>query len=105
MEQIIFTDNAGKTYPFIPPFTRDNLHKYLQVVFGMCGTASLSKQMHPVKMEEIQPGDVLLRGAFPGHAATVVDVADNDAGTKIYLLAQSYMPAPDIHILKKPGGY
>ena len=102
MEQIIFTDNAGKTYPFIPPFTRDNLHKYLQVVFGMCGTASLSKQMHPVKMEEIQPGDVLLRGGFPGHAAIVVDVAENDAGNKIYLLAQSYMPAQDIHILKNP---
>ena len=102
MEQIIFTDNAGKAYPFIPPHTQDNLSKYLYIVFGRCGTASLSKQTHQVKMEDIQPGDVLLRGGFPGHAAIVVDVAENDAGNKIYLLAQSYMPAQDIHILKNP---
>ena len=102
MKQIIFIDNEGKAYQFIPPYTHDNLSKYLQKVFGRCDTSSLSKQMHPVKMQEIQAGDVLLRGGFPGHAAIVVDVAENDAGTKIYLLAQSYMPAQDIHILKNP---
>jgi hypothetical protein len=31
-----------------------------------------------------------------------MDVAQNEAGKKIYLLAQSYMPAQDIHVLKNP---
>ena len=48
----------------------------------------------------IQPGDVLIHGGFPGHAVIVIDVAINKDGRKIYLLAQSYMPAQDIHVLK-----
>jgi hypothetical protein len=31
-----------------------------------------------------------------------MDMASNDAGEKVYLLAQSYMPAQDIHILVNP---
>jgi hypothetical protein len=45
---------------------------------------------------------VIIRGGFPGHAVIVMDVAVNASGKKIYLLAQSYMPAQDIHVLKNP---
>jgi hypothetical protein len=38
-----------------------------------------------------------------GHAVIVVDMAENNEGSKIYLLAQSYMPAQSIHILKNMG--
>ena len=53
-------------------------------------------------------GDVFIRGGFPGsgspgHAIIVVDMAVNtNDGTGISLLAQSYMPAQEIHILKNP---
>lgn len=30
----------------------------------------------------------------------MVDLAKNNSGKKVFLLAQSYMPAQDIHILK-----
>jgi len=34
----------------------------------------------------------------------VVDLAEcGDTGERLFLLAQSYMPAQDIHILKNPG--
>jgi hypothetical protein len=69
----------------------------------MCGTASLAKQMNPIMMKDLASGDVLIRGGFPGHAVLVMDVAENDKGEVIYLLAQSYMPAQDIHILKNPS--
>ena len=36
------------------------------------------------------------------HACIVADMAVNKEGKTIYLLAQSYMPAQDIHILKNP---
>ncbi len=52
----------------------------------------------------MQPGDVLLKPGAPGHAVIVIDMAQNTKGEKIYLLAQSYMPAQDIHILKNPSG-
>ncbi len=102
-EPIKFYDNDHIAYTFSTPFTRDHFDKYLNRVFGMCGSASLSKQLNPVKtFSEIQPGDVIIRGGFPGHAVIVMDVAVNDSGKKIFLLVQSYMPAQDIHVLKNP---
>jgi len=32
-----------------------------------------------------------------------MDVAIDNAGNKIFLLAQSYMPAQDIHVLNNPS--
>ncbi len=100
---ISFTDNEGGVYQFDAPYTQKRLALYLKKVFAMCGTASLSKQLLKVNMVKMQVGDVLIKGGFPGHAVIVMDMAENDDGEKIYLLAQSYMPAQDIHILKNPS--
>lgn len=49
-------------------------------------------------------GDVFIRGGSPGHAVIVLDMAENKAtGERVFLLAQGYMPAQDIHILKNPS--
>jgi len=96
---IRFTDNEGGQYNFAAPYTRQHLDAFLQRVFGMCGSASLSKQLKTQPIMKMQPGDVLIKGGFPGHAVIVMDMAENNEGEKIYLLAQSYMPAQDIHIL------
>lgn len=102
-DKIIFYDNDKTAYRFSSPYTQASFTKYLNRVFGMCGSASLSKQLKPVNnFSDIQPGDVIIRGGFPGHAVIVMDVAMNAAGERIYLLAQSYMPAQDIHVLKNP---
>ena len=101
-DRIIFSDNEGKVYKFKMPYTKENFTRYLHRVFGMCGSASLSVMLHHVEFSDIRPGDVLIRGGFPGHAILVMDVAVNAAGKKIYLLAQSYMPAQDIHVLVNP---
>ena len=100
---ILFRDNNGKAIPFQQPFTHANLSRYQQQVFGLCGSASLSKQLKAITdFSTIQPGDVLIRGGFPGHAVIVMDVAENEEGEKIYLLAQGYMPAQDMHVLLNP---
>lgn len=99
---IIFTDNENTIYRFTQPYNRTNFDRYLLRVFGMCGSASLAKQLKHTTMKEINSGDVIIRGGFPGHAVIVMDVAENDEGEKIYLLAQSYMPAQDIHVLVNP---
>lgn len=75
--------------------------EYLQCVFAFCGTLSLEKQLDPVARDhEMRIGDVLIHGGSPGHAMLVVDMAADAAGRKIYMLAQGYMPAQDIHIVK-----
>ncbi|MEO6723610.1 MAG: DUF4846 domain-containing protein [Ferruginibacter sp.] len=101
-DAISFRDNEGKVYSFNPPYNRNNFSNYLNRVFGMCGSASLSKQLKSKTFDSITAGDVLIRGGFPGHAVIVMDVAINKEGKKIYLLAQSYMPAQDIHVLVNP---
>jgi hypothetical protein len=74
------------------------------VVFAFAGTATLSKELTPLsKIEEMEVGDVFIKGGSPGHAVIVVDVAVNSEGKKVFLLAQSYMPAQDIHVLKNPS--
>src|SRR4030095_4916437 len=74
---------------------------FMEFVFSYCGTYSLSKQLKPVNdSRSVQPGDVFVYGGFPGHAVTVMAVAKNEEGEKIFLLSQGYMPAQDIHILK-----
>jgi hypothetical protein len=99
---IKFIDNEQRIYQFTVPYTRTRFEAYLQKVFGMCGTASLSKQLKKKPVNLLSGGDVFIRGGFPGHAVLVVDMAENARGEKIYLLAQSYMPAQDIHVLINP---
>jgi hypothetical protein len=94
----------GKTAP------RDNSYAsfraYLNVVFTYAGSASLSKEMvRAASTRDVRAGDVFIEGGFPGHAVIVVDVArEPRTGRRVFLLAQSYMPAQDIHILKNPAG-
>ena len=75
--------------------------KYMDMVFAYAGTLSLSLEMRSVPVDEMKIGDVFIQGGSPGHAVIVVDMAVNhDTGKKLFLLAQSYMPAQDIHVLR-----
>jgi len=101
--EIIFSDNNGKEYKWTHQDNRQEFEKYLETVFGWCGSASLEKQLNPVsELSEIEPGNVFIKGGYPGHAMIVMDVAVNKKGEKIFMLAQSYMPAQEIHIVKNP---
>jgi hypothetical protein len=81
----------------------ESFRKYLDMVFAYAGTASLSKEMQQTSIEDMKIGDVFIKGGSPGHCVIVVDMAEKkETGQKLFLLAQSYMPAQDIHILKNP---
>ena len=83
---------------------RAELEDFLKVVFSYCGTLSLAAQLNAVpNFDDIQPGDVFVKGGSPGHAMIVIDAAMNGAGKKVFMLAQSYMPAQDIHVVKNPA--
>lgn len=64
--------------------------------------ASLSKELESVPIEDVRIGDIFIRGGHPGHAMIIVDVVHDAAGNKAILVAQSYMPAQDIHIVTNP---
>ncbi|MBC7828084.1 MAG: hypothetical protein H7122_10075 [Chitinophagaceae bacterium] len=101
-DEISFADNNGRKYNYSRSSER-SFENYLEKVFSYCGTKSLEKQLKKLDdFSALKPGDVLIKGGSPGHAVIVMDMALNAAGTRIYLLAQSYMPAQDIHILRNP---
>ena len=98
---IDFADNNGTHYTFTGT-GRDAFDKYLEKVFAWCGTLSLSHQLTSQQPGAMTAGDVLIQGGSPGHAMLVADMATDNEGHMIYLLAQSYMPAQDIHIVINP---
>ena len=87
-----------------PSNTYADFWKYMETIFMYAGTLSLAKELNQVSMDEMEIGDVFIKGGSPGHAVIVVDMAINPVnGKKIFMLAQSYMPAQEIQILQNPG--
>ncbi|MDJ1478943.1 DUF4846 domain-containing protein [Cytophagaceae bacterium YF14B1] len=96
--KVIWSKKAKKDYSY------STFRQYMDLVFMYAGTLSLSKELHPVPtIKNIQIGDVFIKGGSPGHAVIVVDMAQNKkTGEKVFLLAQSYMPAQETQILRNP---
>jgi hypothetical protein len=102
-DSIAFMDYSGKWYRWPGGNNRSTFDNYLQTVFGWCGSASLEKQLRPLpRFDAVKAGDVLVQGGFPGHAMMVVDIAVNKNGKKVFMLAQGYQPAQDMHVLINP---
>ncbi len=87
-----------------PSTSYESFREYLNLVFMYAGTLSLSKELRPKQVKDLAIGDVFIKGGSPGHAVIVVDVAvKSGPGEKIFMLAQSYMPAQEIHVLVNPN--
>ena len=98
--------NGNKTYwsnRIAPSNNYDDFWKYMEIIFSYAGTLSLSKELKSVNIPKIEIGHVFIQGGSPGHAIIVVDMATNTEGRKLFLLAQSYMPAQEIQILRNPS--
>jgi hypothetical protein len=103
---ITFFTETGKRLNFADWTTdrrRAAFDAFLRKVFMYCSTRTLARQLVRASLSMVDPGDVLIRAGSPGHAMLVVDVAEDNHGHRTYLLAQSYIPAQDIHIVKNPA--
>lgn len=84
--------------------TEEDYWNYLEQIWMYAGTLSLSKELKSRTIKDIQIGDVFIQGGTPGHAISVVNIATNaTTGEKLILLAQSYMPAQEMHVLTNPN--
>lgn len=99
--QVIWSKTAGidKSYR--------GFRQYLNTVFMYAGSYSLSRELLPVPSKDCpRIGDVFIASGFPGHAVMVVDLAVGEGGDGvIMLLAQSYMPAQEVHLLRNPNNH
>lgn len=83
---------------------RASFRSYLRTVFAYAGTISVRRDLGRVSLADLRIGDVFVQAGSPGHAVIVVDLAAGAGGRRAMLLAQSFMPAQNIHILRNPGG-
>ena len=96
---------SGEYFLMAEPDNSEPIYKkFMDVVYGYCGTLSLEKDTKYVNIDDMKIGDVFVRGGTPGtkkvgHAIMVIDMAENHKGEKVFMLAQSYMPAQQTQIL------
>lgn len=83
-----------------PSNTYKDFRNYMEFVFMYAGSLSLSRTLRSKDIKDIEIGDIFILGGSPGHAVIVVDLAENKNGEKVFILAQSYMPAQETQILK-----
>jgi len=83
-----------------PDASYASFRRYMDTVFTWAGTHSLERELASVPVADIAPGDLFIKGGFPGHAVLVADVAKSAAGETRFLLLQSFMPAQQMHVLK-----
>ncbi|SDZ07877.1 protein of unknown function (4846) [Proteiniborus ethanoligenes] len=86
-----------------PSNTYEDFRKFMDMVFAYSGTLSLEKELESVHIDDMKIGDVFIVGGSPGHAVVVMDMAVNQNNEKIFILAQSYMPAQQTQILINPN--
>lgn len=83
--------------------SKETFGKYLTFLFSYAGTLSMGRECEPADLKDIQPGDVFLYSASPGHVVLVLDVCEDGSGNRAFLLGQGYMPAQQFHVLKNPA--
>jgi hypothetical protein len=97
----------GKTYWTKSPTDADRyptFKRYLEFIFTYGDIESLLDDVQRSSLEQIQPGDMFIQVARPGHVVVVLDVAENKTtGDRVFLLAQSYKPAQSLQILVNPN--
>ena len=81
--------------------TYKSFRKYMDMVMAYAGTLSLEQELESIDIDDMEIGDVFIIGGSPGHGVIIVDMAELN-GEKIFLLAQSYMPAQQTQILLNP---
>ena len=86
-------------------YSRAKYWKYMEYIFAYANSSSLHDELPVVAaVKDIRIGDTFIQKGNPiGHAVIVVDLVENEAGEKLVLLAQSYMPAQEIQVLNNPN--
>lgn len=95
-------NDAGYYKAAEPSNSYEVFRKYMDMVFAYSGTLSLEKELKSASIDNMNIGDVFIVGGGPGHAVIIVDMAANSDGEKVFLLAQSYMPAQQTQLLINP---
>ena len=78
--------------------------EYLTYLLENTTPNTIKDFLKSISMKDIHVGDVLFqKGNTKSHAVIVMDMATDNKGDKIIILAQSYYPSQDIQIVTNPS--
>ncbi|MEM9679365.1 MAG: DUF4846 domain-containing protein [Bacteroidota bacterium] len=81
--------------------SKANFYNYLNLIYTYSGTMSLNNELKEIKaIKDLQIGDMLIVGGFPGHVIMIADIIKDSNGERCFLLIQGNTPAQSIHMLK-----
>ena len=102
--EIVFTNVNGQKMRYQGGGSRKAFERYMRNVYGVCGTFSLHRETRPRLVKDIQPGDVFVYPARPGHkyghAVLVADVARSSSGKVAVMCVEGNTPARETHIIR-----
>ena len=83
-----------------PNNSKTNFYNYLNLIYMYSGTLSLYNELEFIDANDLQLGDMLIKGGSPGHIVMLADEAINNKGEKLFLLFQGNTPAQSVHLVK-----
>lgn len=88
-----------------PSTSKDTLDAYMDFVYQYANTESLQNQLTEVSPADVKIGDAFVITSYQmdaelGHAVFVADMAQNEAGDKLYLIFEGTTPATQINLAK-----
>ena len=84
-------------------YSYEKFLEYMELFLTATTTNSLSLSTSSIKLKDINIGDIFMqKSSTKSHAVIVMDIAVNKKGKKLILLAQSFYPGQDIHIISNP---
>ena len=80
-------------------FSQKKFNEFIEYLLYNYNPNTLHHHLKSVSLQEMQIGDIFVqRSQSRGHAAIVIDMATDEMGNKLFLLAQAFYPGQDIYI-------